>query len=98
MASNYQVSPLDSNKSILMVLKDIQKYLKDNPIYKVYFCNTNFVPDTLVYNLSDIDTDGLLLSEEEYIKMCRCRAFRVQMTKRAKRRTPGAFWCPTAAN
>ena len=68
MASNYQVSPLDSNKSILMVLKDIQKYLKDNPIYKVYFCNTNFVPDTLVYNLSDIDIVGLSSGDVVFFK------------------------------
>ena len=68
MASNYQVSPLDSNKSILMVLKDIQKYLKDNPIYKVYFCNTNFIPNTLVYNLSDVDTDGLSSGDIVFFK------------------------------
>lgn len=68
MASNYQVSPLDSNKSILMVLKDIQKYLNDNPIYKVYFCNTNFIPNTLVYNLSDVDTIGLSSGDVVFFK------------------------------
>lgn len=68
MASNYQVSPLDSNMSILMVLKDVQKYLKDNPIYKVYFCNTNFIPNTLVYNLSDVDTDGLSSGDVVFFK------------------------------
>ena len=62
MASKYEITPLNSNKPILKIVKEIEKYLKDNPLYKVYFADTPYDPQATGYSIDDIhivDTDTL---------------------------------------
>ena len=49
---NYTVSPFDRNKTILESLHDIEKYLRENPIYKEYGLNGAYVEGTTQYNKS----------------------------------------------
>ena len=57
---NYEISPLNSNKTILKTLKDIEKYLKENPLYKIYYIDTNYSNGVLVYDLDKVDTNDTL--------------------------------------
>lgn len=44
---NYIPSSIDSSRTILEELLKINKYLKENPIYKVYFSHTSPLPDNI---------------------------------------------------
>lgn len=65
--NKYEISPLSSNKTILQVVKGIEKYLIDNPQYKVYFINTNYVEGTLIYSLSNVSSRGDTLTEDDIV-------------------------------
>ena len=54
MASKYEITPLNSNKTILMIVKDIEKHLHDNPLYKVYFADASYTSGTLIYDVDDL--------------------------------------------
>ena len=54
MASKYEITPLSSNKTILLILKGIEKYLHDNPLYKVYFTDVAYTSGTQVYDVEDL--------------------------------------------
>ena len=54
MASKYEITPLNSNKTILMIVKDIEKHLHDNPLYKVYFADASYSSGTLIYDVDDL--------------------------------------------
>lgn len=47
---NYTISPIDKNKTILQTLLEVQKYLRDNPIYKLYGVNGAYISGTTIYN------------------------------------------------
>ena len=55
MAIPYNPSSFATNKTILQAIEELKNYLKDNPCYKVYYANTNYVPGALIYNLSVVD-------------------------------------------
>ena len=54
MASKYEITPLSSNKPILQVVKEIEKYLKNNDLYKVYFIDASYIEGTIIYNVEDV--------------------------------------------
>ena len=66
MAIHYDISSLDSNKTILETLHRIEKYLKDNPIYKVYAINTPYVAGKQ-YNLTDLVASDSTLAEGDVV-------------------------------
>lgn len=66
MAIHYDPSSLDSNKTILETLHRIEKYLKDNPIYKVYAINTPYVAGEQ-YNISDLVASDSTLAEGDVV-------------------------------
>ena len=68
MASKYEITPLNSNKTILMIVKDIEKHLQNNPFYKVYFIDATYVDGTLTYDLSDVSIkEGEVLTPHDII-------------------------------
>ena len=64
---NYTASPLDSNKTLLQAFHDIETYLKNNPIYKVYTANVNYTPGKSIYNVSDINVGDNTIAEHDVI-------------------------------
>lgn len=64
---NYTPSSLDSNKTLLQEFHSIEKYLHDNPIYKVYAIDTDYVTGTSQYDVADIDGDASGLSQGDVI-------------------------------
>lgn len=66
MAIHYDPSSLDSNKTILETLHRIEKYLKDNPIYKVYAINAPYVAGEQ-YNLTDLIASDSTLAEGDVV-------------------------------
>ena len=66
MAVHYDISSLDSNKTILETLHRIEKYLKDNPIYKVFAINAPYVAGEQ-YNLTDLIASDSTLAEGDVV-------------------------------
>ena len=64
---NYTASPLDSNKTLLQAFHDIETYLKNNPIYKVYTANIGYTPGTNTYMLSNINVGENTIAENDVI-------------------------------
>lgn len=64
---NYTASPLDSNKTLLQAFHDIETYLKNNPIYKVYTANIGYTPGTNTYSLSNINVGENNIAENDVI-------------------------------
>lgn len=64
---NYTASPLDSNKTLLQAFHDIETYLKNNPIYKVYTANIGYTPGTNTYALSNINVGTNTIAENDVI-------------------------------
>ena len=64
---NYTASPLDSNKTLLQAFHDIETYLKNNPIYKVYTANIGYTPGTNTYTLSNINVGENTIGENDVI-------------------------------
>lgn len=64
---NYTASPLDSNKTLLQAFHDIETYLKNNPIYKVYTANIGYTPGTNTYMLSNINVGKNTIAENDVI-------------------------------
>ena len=68
MASKYEITPLSSNKPILKILKGIEEYLHNNPFYKVYFFNGNFVSGTSIYSIDSVSLqDGEELTSHDIV-------------------------------
>ena len=63
----YTPSALDSNETLLQALHRVEKYLKDNPIYKVYAVNASYVVGTSQYDLSDIVASESSLAEGDVV-------------------------------
>ena len=55
MAIPYNPSSFNSNKTILQAIEELKKYLQENPCYKIYMYNDDFVPGTYVYDRSGVD-------------------------------------------
>lgn len=64
---SYDISSLDANKTILECLHDIQKYLKQNPIYKVYYANGSYVIGQAQYNLSLLGNNQGTIAEGDVV-------------------------------
>lgn len=64
---NYTASPLDSNKTLLQAFHNIETYLKNNPIYKVYTANIGYTPGTNTYMLSNINVGKNTIAENDVI-------------------------------
>ena len=64
---NYTASPLDSNKTLLQAFHDIETYLKNNPIYKVYTANIGYTLGTNTYMLSNINVGENTIAENDVI-------------------------------
>ena len=64
---NYTPSALDSNETLLQALHRIEKYLKINPIYKVYAVDANYSADTQQYDLTDIVASESTLAEGDVV-------------------------------
>ena len=64
---NYTASPLDSNKTLLQAFHDIETYLKNNPIYKVYTANIGYTQGTNTYMLSNINVGENTIAENDVI-------------------------------
>lgn len=64
---NYTASPLDSNKTLLQAFHDIETYLKNNPIYKVYTANIGYTPGTNTYMLRNINVGRNTIAENDVI-------------------------------
>lgn len=62
--SKYEITPLNSNKTILQVVKGIEKYLHDNQIYKVFGYNGNYDAETELYDISDLYTSEELKADD----------------------------------
>ena len=55
MAIPYNPSSFNSNKTILQAIEELKKYLQENPCYKIYMYNDNYVDGTYVYDKSGVD-------------------------------------------
>jgi len=64
---SYNPSYLTDNKTLLEEFLKLSKYLKDNPIYKVYFCNTLYVVGTTNYNLSALSSGSDTISNGDVV-------------------------------
>lgn len=64
---NYTASPLNSNKTLLQAFHDIENYLKNNPIYKVYTADIGYAPGTNTYMLSNINVGENTIAENDVI-------------------------------
>ena len=62
--SKYEITPLSSNKPILKIVKDIEKYLHDNQIYKIFGYNGNYDDGTELYSISSLYTDESLKTDD----------------------------------
>lgn len=62
--SKYEITPLNSNKTILQIVKGLEKYLHDNQIYKVFGYNGDYDADTELYNISDLYTSEELKADD----------------------------------
>ena len=67
MAVHYDISSLDSNKTILETLHDIQKYLKANPIYKVYYANGSYAIGQAQYSISLLGNNQGQIAEGDVV-------------------------------
>ena len=73
MASKYEITPLNSNKTILMIVKNIEKHLHDNPLYKVYFADASYSSGTLIYDVDDVSIpDGDELTTGDIVVFNNC--------------------------
>ena len=55
MAIPYNPSSFNSNKTILQAIEELKKYLQENPCYKIYMYNDDYVDGTYVYDKSGVD-------------------------------------------
>ena len=55
MAIPYNPSSFNSNKTILQAIEELKKYLQENPCYKIYMYNDNYVDGTYVYDKTGVD-------------------------------------------
>ena len=55
MAIPYNPSSFNSNKTILQAIEELKKYLQENPCYKIYMYNDDYVVGTYVYDKSGVD-------------------------------------------
>lgn len=62
--SKYEITPLNSNKTILQIVKGIEKYLHDNQIYKVFGYNGNYDAETELYDIDDLYTEEQLKADD----------------------------------
>lgn len=62
--SKYEITPLNSNKTILQIVKGLEKYLHDNQIYKLFGYNGNYDAETELYNISDLYTSEELKADD----------------------------------
>ena len=62
--SKYEITPLNSNKTILQIVKDIEKYLHDNQIYKIFGYNGNYDAETELYDIDDLYTEEQLKADD----------------------------------
>ena len=67
MSVNYTPSALDSNVTLLQSLHRVEKYLKDNPIYKVYAVDASYVVGTSQYDLADVVASESSLAEGDVV-------------------------------
>ena len=52
---------------MLQAFHDIETYLKNNPIYKVYTANVGYTPGKSIYNVSDINVGDNTIAEHDVI-------------------------------
>lgn len=51
----YNPSSLNRNKTLLEAIEEVKKFLIENPCYKVFYANTNYVVGTTTYSKTYID-------------------------------------------